>query len=123
MRQMTTDFRDPIIWLLLTVVGGGIAEIVVFWLLDDDLVKHDQAEVGVEYDLALIYSRLGQSLPYPDAARVKGKHNYIGRIVASIFSVGIYTFWWVHNLMEEPNEHFRTNWTQEDALAAAVQAL
>ncbi len=123
MRQMTTDFRDPVIWLLLAAVGGAIADVVAFWLLDEDLVKHDQAEVGVEYDLAFIYGRLGQTLPYPDTARVKGKHNYVGRIIATIFTAGIYSFWWVANLMNQPNEHFRTNWPQEDALAAAVQGL
>jgi hypothetical protein len=55
--------------------------------------------------------------------RVKGKHNYVGRIVATIFTLGLYSLWWLRNLMEEPNEHFRTNWPQEDALAAAVQSL
>jgi hypothetical protein len=123
MRQMTSDFRDPIIWVLLTAIGGGIAELIAFWLLDDDLVKHDRAEVGVEYDLAFIYGRLGQTLPFPDPNRVKGKHNYVGRIVASIFTLGFYALWWFHDMMEEPNEHFRTNWPQEDALAAAVQSL
>jgi hypothetical protein len=115
MRQMTGDFRDPVVWSLL----GVITEIV----LDMDLVKHDQAEVGVEYELAFLYSRLGQTLPYPDPGRVKGKHNYVGRIVATVFSIGLYNFWWLRDMMDEPNRHFRTNWAQEDALAAAVQAL
>jgi hypothetical protein len=123
LRQMTNDFRDPIIWTLLAVVSSGIAEYVAFVLLDMDLVKHDQAEVGIEYELAFVYSRLGQPIPFPDPDRVKGQHNYVGRFVATFFSFGIYGLWWLRNLMEEPNQHFRTNWAQEDALAAAVQAL
>ncbi|HEY2301687.1 MAG TPA: hypothetical protein VGH66_07330 [Acidimicrobiales bacterium] len=123
MRGMTSDFREPAIWIVLTAVAGWIADVVLFVFLDQDLVKHDQAEVGVEYDLAVIYGRLGQTIPYPATDRVKGRHNYVGRIVASVFSLGFYMFWWVHNLMEEPNRHFETNWTQEDDLAAAVQSL
>jgi hypothetical protein len=122
LRQMTNDFRDPIIWTLLTAVTG-FAEYVAFIILDMDLVKHDQAEVGVEYELAVVYNRLGQPIPFPDPDRVKARHNYVGRIVATFFTIGLYGVWWIRNLMEEPNQHFRTNWAQEDALAAAVQAL
>jgi hypothetical protein len=123
LRKMTGDFRDPIIWVLLSVVAGGIVHAIAFVLLDQDLVNHDRAEVGVEYELALIYGRFGQTLPSPDQSRVKGQHNYAGRIVATIFSGGIYFLWWYHDMMVEPNRHFYTNWSQEDALAAAVQAL
>jgi len=91
--------------------------------LDQDLVKHDRAEVGVEYEMSLIFGRLGQAVPAPDQARVKGQNNYIGRIVATVFSLSIYLFWWYYNQMNDPNRHFETNWLQEDAVAAAVRAL
>ena len=54
---------------------------------------------------------------------MKGQNNYVGRIVASIFSFGIYLFWWYYNQMNHPNQHFQTNWVQEDALVAAVHGL
>lgn len=123
LRRMTADFRDPVIWLVIAFVARGIVEIVAFVLLDQDLVKHDRAEVGVEYELSLIFGRLGQALPAPDQTRVKGLDNYAGRIVASVFSLGVYLFWWYYNQMDEPNRHFQVNWAQENALAAAVQAL
>jgi hypothetical protein len=123
MRQMTLDFRDPAIWLLLSIVTSGIAQIVAFVLLDKDIVRHDQAEVGVEYELSLIFGRFGYQVPGPDVARVKAPDNYAGRIVALIFSFGIYGLWWIYNQMDVPNRHFQANWSQEDALAGAVQAL
>jgi hypothetical protein len=123
LRKMTADFRDPLIWVLLSFVAGGIVHAIAFILLDKDLVNHDRAEVGVEYELALVYGQLGHPLPFPDTGRVKGEHNYVGRILASVFSLGIYLLWWYHDMMMEPNHHFYTNWSQEDALAAAVQAL
>jgi hypothetical protein len=122
LRKMTGDFRDPTIWVVLSVIAGGIVHAVAFIFLDQDLINHDRAEIGVEYELALIFGHFGHSLPSPDQGRLKGPHNYVGRIVATIFSFGIYFVWWWHDMMEEPNRHFYTNWPQEDALAAAVQA-
>jgi len=123
MRSMTTDFREPWVWLLICLVAGGIGHIIIYVLLDQDLVKHDTAEVGVEYELAFIFGRLGHTLPAPDAGRVKGHHNYVGRIVATIFTAGIYTIWWSYNVMVEPNYHFEGNWPFEDALVSAVQSM
>jgi len=123
LRRMTADFRDPVIWVLLSVVTSGLAHIVAFVLLDKDLIGHDRAEVGVDYELALIFGRLGFQVPAPDTQRVKAPDNYVGRIVALIVSFGVYGLWWFYNQMDVPNRHFQANWYQEDALAAAVQAL
>ena len=123
LRRMTGDFRDPVVWVVLSIVARGVVEIIAFVLLDGDLVKHDRSEVGVEYELALIFGRFGHALPVPDQARVKGPDNYVGRIVATVFSLGIYLLWWYYNQMNGPNRHFQANWLQEDTLAAAVQAL
>ncbi|HUO49665.1 MAG TPA: DUF4234 domain-containing protein [Acidimicrobiales bacterium] len=129
LRRMREDFRDPVVWLLLFVVLsfvtglGFVVAIIAFVLLDKDLVSHDRSEVGVEYELSLIFGRFGQAVPPPDQNRVKGEDNYVGRIVATVFSLGIYGFWWLYDQMEAPNRNFEGNWPQEDALMAAVGAL
>ncbi|TMM17346.1 MAG: hypothetical protein E6G01_06385 [Actinobacteria bacterium] len=125
LQRMTRDFRDPTIWLLLSIVGGrlGFVEIIAYVFLDGDLVRHDIAEGGAESEVATIFSRLGQPVPQPDPARIKGKHNYIARVIVSIVTVGIYAFWWTYNMMNEPNRHFEVNWAWEDSLAQAAQAL
>ena len=127
LRTLTTEFRDPVIWLLLDIfIGGiqlffaGIVEVVGFILIDSDLDRHDRAECAVEADLAQIYARLGVSLPAPDPYRVKGKQNYVGRIVASFFTCGIYLFWWVYDMQVEGNRHVEGNWAFEDAVMSGV---
>jgi hypothetical protein len=119
MRQMTTDFRDPGIWVVIAVLTS-IAYFVGFVFIDQDLVKHDQAEGAIEAELSAIYARLGQNVPAPDPSRMKGQHNYAGRIIASIASCGVYFYWWLYNLMDEGNRHFQWNWPWEDALAGAI---
>jgi hypothetical protein len=96
---------------------------VVYCGLDRDLIKHDVSEGDVEAELATIFSWLGQPLPQPDPARIKGEHNYVARIIVSIVTVLIYLFWWTYNMMNEPNRHFEVNWEWEDSLADAAQAL
>ena len=123
LRQMTGDFREPVIWLLLAIVARGIAEIIAFVLLDQDLIKHSQAETAAVHELSVIYGRLGQPLPAPDPGQLKRPDNYVGRILATIFTFGIYMFWWFYNQMEEPNKHFISNWTDEDHLVNAVNAV
>jgi hypothetical protein len=123
LRRMTGDFREPVIWLLLAVVARGIAEVVGFVLLDQDLIKHGHAEAGAGHELSVIYGRLGQPVPSPDQGQVKRPDNYAGRILAAIFTLGIYMFWWFYNQMDEPNKHFTSNWVQEDALVNAVDAI
>jgi len=123
MRRMTGDFREPVIWLLLAIVARGITELVGFVLLDQDLVKHSRAEAGAGHELSAIYDRLGQPVPSLDHEQVKRPDNYVGRILAAIFTFGIYMFWWFYNQMDEPNKHFISNWGQEDELVPAVDAI
>jgi hypothetical protein len=130
LRRLGTQLRDPTMWLViliaaywLTYIGGIVVYFLVYCGLDGDLIKHDSAEGGVEAELAVIYSRLGQPVPEPDPARVKGPHNYPARIIVAIVTFGIYNLWWTYNIMKEPNEHFRINWAWEDSLAQSAQAL
>jgi hypothetical protein len=148
LRLLGTKLKGPVLWLVIfiaafwftsarlspapfisySVAGTGIAwgmtvVIVVYCGLDGDLIRHDLAEGGVEAELAIIYTRLGQPLAQPDPARIKGKHNYVARVIVSIVTVGIYTFWWTYNMMTEANRHFEINWVWEDSLAHAAQAL
>jgi hypothetical protein len=91
--------------------------------IDGDFVRHDVHEGAVEAELSAIYGRLGASLPAPDPSRVKGKENYGGRIVATVFTCGIYGFWWMADAMRAGNYHFRWNWPWEDALLPAVESI
>ena len=114
---------DPVLWMVLMFVSGGIAQYVGFVLLDGDLVKHEAAERVIEAELATIYTRLGCSITAGDPTAVKGRHNTVGRIVATLASCGIYGLWWVDDLMVEGNAHFQSNWRFEDELARASQSL
>jgi hypothetical protein len=95
-------------------------KVTVIVLLDQDLIKHGQAEADAGHELSVIYGRLGQQVRSPDRGPVKRPDNYLGRVLAAIFTFGIYMFWWFYNQMQEPNRHFASNWAQEDDLVNAA---
>jgi hypothetical protein len=120
MRSQTMEFRDPGIWLIIAIFASTIAYIVGFVFIDQDLDTHDRAEGAIEAELAQIAGRLGATLPASDPSRVKGRHNYAGRIIATIASCGVYHFWWLYDMQVEGNRHIEANWPFEDAVTAAV---
>ncbi|MGH9208325.1 MAG: hypothetical protein ACRD1G_17520, partial [Acidimicrobiales bacterium] len=66
MRQMTAEFRDPVIWVVIAILVRGLVDLIAFILIDQDLVKQGQADHGAETELNTIYDRLGQPLVAPD---------------------------------------------------------
>lgn len=121
MRSMTSDFRDPAIWVVLALISSGIANIVGYIFLDQDLVKHEAAETAAEDELAGIFGQLGMEVALPARMTVKSEqHNYVGRIIASLVTCGLYGMWWLYNLMVEANQHFQSDWLREDAFAAVA---
>ena len=122
LRQKSTEFRDPVVWTLLSLLGG-VVHVLMYIILDGDLVDHDRAEGAIESELSAIYSRLGVTVPPPDPSRMKGKHQYGLRVLAVIATCGLYFLWWEYDVMTEGNRHFEHNWRWEDGLVAAVQGL
>lgn len=122
LRNLTMEFRDPGLWVLITVLATTIAEIVAYIFIDMDLERHDQAEVTLETNLATIYARVGIAIPTADPARIKGRQDYTGRIIASIFTCGIYVLWWTYDMQVEGNTHVAQNAAWEDAVVTALPA-
>lgn len=123
LRNQTTQFRDPVVWTILLAVAGGIAQIIGYIFLDGDLITHDHAEGAIEYELSGIYARLGAPITPPDPNRLRQPNNYVGRVIAVFATCGIYSYWWMYDVMTDGNGHFRENWRWEDDLAQAVQQL
>jgi hypothetical protein len=121
LRNQSTGFRDPVVWTLLTLFG--IVRIIMYIILDGDLVDHDRAEGAIENELSAIYARLGVSVPPPDPSRLKGRHQYGLRILVLLVTCGLYSLWWEYDVMVDGNRHFEHNWRWEDGLVAGVQQL
>ncbi len=123
LRHLTTEFRDPTLWTIISIFSSGVGHIIGYVFIDQDLVRHDAAEHAVEHELAAIFSALGAPLAPPAARQLKQAHSYGGRIAALLLTCGIYGLWWQYDLMVEGNAHHRANWASEDELWAATAGL
>src|SRR5438309_11404759 len=118
MTQQSNDFCDPSIMLVLSIITC-LATLIGYIFMDQDLVKHGQAEVAAQAELSTIYSRLGYELS-AGPATTKGAHNYVGRIIATICSLGVYALWWWADIMREGNDHLQETWAWEDNLSQVI---
>lgn len=121
MRRIAGEFRDPVLWTVISVFTG-IGQFVGYYFLDQDLCAHDAAERSAEEQLAAIFASLGTPVSLPQAPPPKGRHNIGGRVVALLATCGLYGLWWQYDLMEEGNDNYRNDWAREDALLQAVGA-
>jgi hypothetical protein len=120
LRRLTGEFRDPVIWTIISAVSSGIGQIVGYVFLDQDLVRHDAAERGAEQELVAIYAALGVTVALPAAGAPKQPHGYVGRVVALVLTCGIYGLWWLYDLMVQGNDHQRRDWASDDAFWTAA---
>ncbi len=123
LERLRGEFREPAIWAIIAAISSGVGHIVGYVFLDLDLVRHQRAEHAAELELAAIFDALAVPMAPPGAHPAKEQHNYVGRIVATVFTFGLYALWWTYDLMVEGNEHQRRNWASDDALWTAATSL
>jgi hypothetical protein len=123
LRQLTAEFRDPVVWTIICAVSSGLGQIVGYVFLDMDLVRHEAAERAAEVELVQILTALGVPITLPGPPTSKERHNYVGRIVALLLTCGLYGLWWLYDLMVQANDNYRRDWAGEDALWTAGASL
>ena len=118
LRARRTQFRDPIIWMILDVFTSGIADIVAYCLLDGDLVDA-RPRRGRDRGTSCPTSTAGSAhrSHAPDPGRLKEPAQLRRRASSpTIVTCGIYGFWWLYDIMVDGNRHFEHNWRWEDGL-------
>ena len=90
-------------------------------MLDRDLIRHERHERDAAAALTHVFAELGITLPAPVAA-TKQPHNYVGRVIAAICTCGLYSLWWVADVMREGNANFAEDDAWENALAKIAAA-
>ena len=123
LHELNAEFRDPALWVVITIATLGLAQFPAWASVDHDLARHDDAERAIESDLATIYSRMGAYLAPPSTTPSTPRHRARRRIAATLATLGLYAIWWVRDLMREGNQHFRENWRFEDDLANASRSM
>ena len=115
LREMDSDWRDPLLWTVASIIANAIVWSAGAVLLDQDLLRHERYERDAEEFLRRAYAELGMALPAPHPPW-KGPHDYVVRIIVTLLTVGFYGLWWLADLMGEGNDSFRVDYVWEDAI-------
>lgn len=120
LRRQTTEFRDPGIWTVLAVVGGGIAQA-------RGVRVPRPGPGGPRSGRALGRRPVGRPVrltrhsggPSP-GPRPQDPHNVTGRVLATLGTCGLYVFWWQYDVMVQGNANYMVDWAREDALLLSL---
>ena len=116
----------PAATLLAAPSGAGLlpllAVLYVYYFLMKDFYRHERREDQFIKDLlgALAISGLSVSLPYRNPPLPE--RSFALYLVLSVVTVGFFWAYWVHVLLNDPNNHFRQQMLIEDTIMAQLSA-
>jgi hypothetical protein len=131
--------KNPVLWVALTLASTSIpsvailkstgsmvgllpvlASLYVYYFLMKDFYRHERREDQFIRDLlgALAISGFSVSLPYRNPPLPE--RSFPLYLVLSVVTVGFFWVYWVHVLLNDPNNHFRQQMLIEDTIMAQL---
>ncbi len=105
MRYRETQ-KNPIVWIVLTYLTGGIIGFYVYHFLTRDFYEHERREQAIHEHLRNLLARYNLPLTTTGYSAVPDRNTVI-YIVLSLITLGIFLLYWYYVLAKDPNEHFK----------------
>ena len=118
MNAMATE-RGAAIWLLICALTG-IGTFILYYLLMQDYVQHDQAEAYFFTLMSSALAKLGLSSQAAQAVPSVPRREFVTFLLLSIVTCGIYGLYWMYVMIKDFNDHFMAQVAWEDFLVQAL---
>jgi len=116
--------REPILWMLLRIVGQyflfGAIGAYINHFLNKDLLFYDEWESSYAANAEWVMQRLGYPVAVPRRARPVQNRSTGLYVFLSIITFGIWAAVWRYQVMTDGNNHFDDDAAIEDALLRAM---
>ena len=112
--------RGAAIWLLICIFTG-IGSFILYYLLMQDYVQHDQAEAYFFTIMSSALAKLGLSAQAAQAMPSVPQREFVTFLLLTIVTCGIYNFYWMYVMIKDFNDHFMAQVAWEDFLVQALQ--
>ncbi len=112
--------RGAAIWLLICIFTG-IGSFILYYLLMQDYVKHDQTEAYFFTLMSSALAKLGLSAQAAQAAPSVPQREFVTFLILSIVTCGIYGLYWMYVMIKDFNDHFMAQVAWEDFLVQALR--
>jgi hypothetical protein len=111
--------RGAVLWLILSIVFG-ITMWIGYYFIMDDLSRHDQLEAQYFTLMSSALARMGAAAQASQAAPNMPERSYPLYLVLSIFTCGIFFFYWEYVLVDDGNRHVEAQVQWEDFIYSAL---
>jgi hypothetical protein len=112
--------RGAAIWLLICIFTG-VGSLILYYLLMQDYVEHDEVESQFFTLMSGALAKLGLSGQAGQAVPSVPRREYVTFLILTIVTCGIYGIYWMYVMIKDFNEHFLAQVPWEDFLLQALQ--
>jgi hypothetical protein len=107
---------------LYAILSAGIPLVgfYSYYFLMKDFFKHERREDMFFVGIANLLVTLGVPINLPQRTSPIPDRSFAVYFIASFFTVGIFTVYWIYALVSDPNAHFRYQSMVEDTIIAQV---
>jgi uncharacterized protein YneF (UPF0154 family) len=113
--------RNAVLWLVLGIFFG-IGILIGYYFIMDDLVRHDQLESQYFTVMSQALQKLGITTQASQAMPNIPERDFVTHLLLSIFTCGIYYFFWEYQLIGDGNIHVEAQVQWEDFIYQSLAA-
>lgn len=110
------------LWLIISIITGGLGYIYVYYFLTVDFFHHEQREQEVLTKANLLLTSVGARPLILPQLELPERHYWLN-ILASFLTLGIWAIIWYYHMMSDPNRHFERQWVWEDGLIGQLSSV
>ena len=111
--------RGAALWLVIGVLTG-IGIFIGYYYILDDMSRHDRLEAQYFTLMSSMLAKLGLSSQASQAAPNIPERNFVVYLVLTIFTCGIFGFYWIYAMVDDGNRHCEAQVQWEDFLYSAL---
>ena len=122
MKDEEIEERNPILWIVLTLVFPPIV-LYIYHFLNKDFHKHERREIRYYTMLSTILKQRTPEAYIPEFEPRVPDRNTIIYLVLMLVTLGFFGIYWIYTLTRDPNEHFKEHKKVEKKLVEALEKL
>ncbi len=112
--------RGAALWLVISLLTGGIGTFIGYYLLMDDFARHDSAEAQFFTVMSVALAKLGLASRSSEAGLSIPEREFVTFLILSLVTCGIYSFYWLYVLVLDGNTNFESQVSWEDFIYQAL---
>lgn len=86
-----------------------------------DIYRHERREEAFLQELSTAATVIGVNLGFQPRAKPTPNRSFLVYFLLTIFTVGVFWFYWLYRLITDPNRHFTSQWAIEDSIFRDLQ--